>query len=94
MRVIGLLGILVLLGIAYLLSNNRKAIKTHTVIWGLGLQLLFAIIILKIPMVRSQFSNIDIIFKKLISFSDAGSDFLFTSFIPEVGYHAAISHTS
>ena len=90
MRVTGLLGIIALLGIAYLLSNNRKAIKAHTVFWGIGLQLVFAIIILKIPIVSSQFSNIDTIFKKLISFSDAGSDFLFTSFIPEVGYHAAM----
>ena len=90
MRFTGLIGILALLGIAYLLSNNRKAIKPRTVLWGLGLQLLFAIIILKIPFVKNQFSNIDGIFKKLISFSDAGSDFLFTSFIPDIGYHAAM----
>ena len=45
MRFTGLIGILALLGIAYLLSNNRKAIKPRTVLWGLGLQLLFAIII-------------------------------------------------
>ena len=90
MRFTGLIGILALLGIAYLLSNNRKAIKPRTVLWGLGLQLLFAIIILKIPFVKNQFSSIDRIFKKLISFSDAGSDFLFTSFIPDIGYHAAM----
>ena len=90
MRFTGLIGILTLLGIAYLLSNNRKAIKPRTVLWGLGLQLLFAIIILKVPFVKSQFSNIDDIFKKLISFSDAGSNFLFTSFIPDIGYHAAM----
>ena len=90
MRFTGLIGILALLGIAYLLSNNRKAIKPRTVLWGLGLQLLFAIIILKIPFVKNQFSSIDGIFKKLISFSDAGSDFLFTSFIPDIGYHVAM----
>ena len=90
MRFTGLIGILALLGIAYLLSNNRKAIKPRTVLWGLGLQLLFAIIILKIPFVKNQFSSIDGIFKKLISFSDAGSNFLFTSFIPDIGYHAAM----
>ena len=78
MRFTGLFGIVALLGIAYLLSNNRKAIKPRTILWGIGLQLLFAIIILKIPFVKSQFSNIDGIFKKLISFSDAGSNFLFT----------------
>ena len=90
MRFTGLIGILALLGIAYLLSNNRKAIKPRTILWGLGLQLLFAIIILKIPFVKNQFSSIDGIFKKLISFSDAGSNFLFTSFIPDIGYHAAM----
>ena len=90
MRFTGLIGVLALLGIAYLLSNNRKAIKPRTVLWGLGLQLLFAIIILKIPFVKNQFSSIDGIFKKLISFSDAGSDFLFTSFVPDIGYHAAM----
>lgn len=90
MRFTGLFGIVALLGIAYLLSNNRKEIKPRTILWGIGLQLLFAIIILKIPFVKSKFSNIDGIFKKLISFSDAGSDFLFTSFIPEVGYHVAM----
>ncbi len=90
MRFTGLFGIVALLGIAYLLSNNRKEIKPRIIIWGIGLQLLFAIIILKIPFVKSQFSNIDGIFKKLISFSDAGSDFLFTSFIPDVGYHVAM----
>ena len=90
MRFTGLFGIVALLGIAYLLSNNRKEIKPRIIIWGIGLQLLFAIIILKIPFVKSQFSNIDGIFKKLISFSDAGSNFLFTSFIPDVGYHVAM----
>jgi len=90
MRLHGLLGIVIILSMAYLLSNNRKAIRVDTIIWGIGLQLLFAIIILKVPFIESQFSNIDSIFKKLISFADAGSDFLFTSFIPEVGYHEAM----
>ena len=90
MRFHGFLGVITILSMAYLLSNNRRAIKTDTIVWGIGLQLLFAIIILKVPFVESQFSNIDSIFKKLISFADAGSDFLFTSFIPEVGYHEAM----
>ena len=58
----GLIGILSLLGIAYALSNNREAIKPRTVFWGIGLQLLFAVIILKIPFVKSQFSKVDNIF--------------------------------
>ena len=70
MRLHGLLGIVIILSMAYLLSNNRKAIRVDTIIWGIGLQLLFAIIILKVPFIESQFSNIDSIFKKLISFAD------------------------
>lgn len=90
MRLNGLIGIIILLGIAYALSNNRKAINTRTVIWGIGLQIFFALIILKIPFVKTQFSFIDELFKKLISFSDAGSNFLFQSFVPGVGYHEAM----
>ena len=80
MKITGLIGIALLLGIAYALSNNRKAINARTVIWGIGLQIFFAIIILKIPIVKAQFSFIDKLFKRLISFSDAGGDFLFKSF--------------
>ena len=90
MNLQGLTGILVLLGVAYLLSNNRKEIKIQTVLWGLGLQFSLALMILKIPFVKSQFSILDRIFRKVISFSETGSNFLFESFIPDVGYHAAM----
>lgn len=87
---IGFIGILSLLMIAYALSNNREAIKFETVFWGLGLQAFFGIIILKIPFIKSQFFFVDKIFKTLISFSDKGSDFLFSSFVPGIGYHEAM----
>ena len=86
----GFIGILALLMIAYALSNNRKAIKFETVFWGLGLQAFFGIIILKIPFIKSQFFFVDKVFKTLISFSDKGSDFLFSSFVPGIGYHEAM----
>ena len=88
----GITGILVLLGIAYLLSNNRKEIKIRTVLWGLGLQFSLALMILKVPFVKSQFSILDRIFRKIISFSETGSNFLFESFIPGVGYHVAMTN--
>ena len=86
----GVIGVIVLLGIAYLLSNNRKMIDTNIIIWGLGLQISFAFIILKTPLGEYIFTYLNNIIVKLISFADAGSDFLFTSFIPEVGYHVAL----
>ena len=45
-RMISAVGLLVLLGIAYACSNNRRAVNTRTLVWGVGLQLLFAVIIL------------------------------------------------
>ena len=87
---LGFIGILALLMIAYALSNNRKAIKFETIFWGLGLQAFFGIIILKVPFIKSQFFFVDKVFKTLISFSDKGSDFLFSSFVPGIGYHEAM----
>ena len=86
----GVIGVIVLLGIAYLLSNDRKMIDTNIIIWGLGLQISFAFIILKTPLGEYIFTYLNNIIVKLISFADAGSDFLFTSFLPEVGYHVAL----
>ena len=79
-RFIGILGILVLLAIAFAMSNNRKSIPWRLVIWGLGLQFIFAIFILKTPIGQPFFGAIDTAIKKILSFSDAGSDFLFQSF--------------
>ena len=87
---IGLLGIITLLGIAVAMSNNRKQINFRIVGWGLGLQLIFALFILKTPMGKPVFGFFDKVISKLISFSDAGSDFLFTSFVPDVGFHPSL----
>jgi len=86
----GILGIIVLLGIAFLLSNNKTLINKNIIFWGLGLQISFAIIILKTSFGKTLFFYFNILIVKLISFADAGSDFLFTSFIPEVGYDQAL----
>ncbi len=79
-RLIPFLGIAILFGIAWLLSNNKKAISARLVVWGLGLQFLFALFILKTPIGKPFFSAVDRFIQKLLSFSDAGSDFLFKSF--------------
>ena len=65
---IGLLGIVVLLGIAVAMSNNRKQINFRIVAWGLGLQLLFALFILKTPIGKPLFGFLDKSISKLISF--------------------------
>jgi len=89
-RFTGLIGIVVLLVIAFALSNNRKQINMRIIGWGLGLQAIFAIFILKTPIGGPLFGFLDKAVRKLVSFSDAGSDFLFKSFVPDVGYHVAM----
>ena len=86
----GILGILTLLAIAYAMSNNRNRISFRTIYWGLGLQFIFAVFILKTPLGKPIFSFLDKIITKLISFSDAGSDFLFKSYVADVGVHPSL----
>ena len=76
-RFIGILGIISILGIAYLLSNNRKKIDAKLIFWGLSLQMFFAILILKVPGGKWVFDKIDTIIKKILDFSIEGSKFLF-----------------
>jgi len=76
-RLIGFLGIAAILGIAYLMSNNRKAINYRVVYWGLGLQITFAIFILATPLGKPVFMFLDQGINKLLSFSDEGAAFLF-----------------
>ena len=86
----GILGILTLLAIAYAMSNNRNRISFRTIYWGLGLQFIFAVFILKTPIGKPIFSFLDKMITKLISFSDAGSDFLFKSYVADVGVHPSL----
>jgi len=75
----GLLGMLVLIAIAYLFSANRKAISWQVVYVGLGIQLLLAICILWVPGVQTVFEFVGKIFVKIIDFTMAGTTYLFKS---------------
>ena len=86
----GLIGMILLLGIAFILSNNRRKINYRIIGWGLSLQFIFGILILKTPLGKPLFGFFDKVITRLISFSDAGSDFLFKSLVPGVGYHEAM----
>src|SRR5690349_14971500 len=53
-----LTGLIVIMTIAYLFSTNRRAIDTRTVAWGLGLQILFALIVLKTAVGQQVFKSL------------------------------------
>ena len=55
-RFTGIIGIIVIFGIAYLMSNNKKAINLRLVLSGLGLQILIAVLVLKVPLITSFFA--------------------------------------
>lgn len=76
-RFIGIVGIAVLLSIAYIFSVNRKAIRWKTVLWGLGLQLTFALFVLKVPFGQVALKAISDAITLLISYADRGSSFVF-----------------
>ncbi len=76
-RLIGLLGIVLILGCAYALSNNRKAINYRTVGMGLLLQALLALFILKTPVGKAMFGWLGRAVTKVLSFSDEGAKFVF-----------------
>ena len=86
----GLIGIFLILLIAFLMSNNRKAINHNTVIWGLILQLSLAILIILTPIGKPFFQWFDTAIKTLIAFALEGTNFLFKSFVPEVGFHVGL----
>src|SRR3972149_4056417 len=73
----GLLGILVLMGLAYAASTDRRAIRIKTVAWGLGLQIVFAFLVLKFEYGRRIFEHAGEAVKWLLSFSYEGSKFVF-----------------
>lgn len=76
-RFTGILGIGLILGIAYLMSNNRKAINYRTVGMGLLLQLLLALFILKTAVGKGLFKTVGDAVTKVIDFSQEGAAFVF-----------------
>ena len=76
-KITAFFGIFVLLGLAWLLSNNKKKINFRIIIWGLLLQLIFAILILKTGPGQAVFMYARAFITKLLSFTDAGASFLF-----------------
>ena len=73
----GGLGIGVMLGVCYLLSNNRGAINWKLVLGGRVLQLVLAILILRVPLIYGFFQVIADAFVALLGYAEAGATFLF-----------------
>ena len=76
-RFTGILGLVTMLGLAYAFSTNRHAIRLKTVAWGLGLQFVFAVFVLRIDAGRQAFQKAGDVVNRLLSYAFAGSQFVF-----------------
>jgi CNT family concentrative nucleoside transporter len=76
-RFTGILGLFAMLALAFIFSSNRKAIRFKTVAWGLGLQFAFAVFVLRVDFGRHMFQVIGDAANRVLSYSFAGSSFLF-----------------
>ncbi len=72
----GIIGMVVLIGLSYLLSANRKKINWTTVGFGLLAQLMLAIGVLYIPFVKSAFEFVGGLFINVLNYTNEGSKFL------------------
>jgi len=70
-------GAIVILGIAYAFSTARRAINWTTVAWGLSLQVLFALIVLKTSLGQRVFATLGAYITKLLGFAGVGASFVF-----------------
>lgn len=66
-----------MLGMAFIFSTNRRAIRVKTVAWGLGLQIAFAVFVLRVEFGRRMFQMIGDAANRVLAYSFAGSEFLF-----------------
>ena len=76
-RFAGLIGIVVLLSLAYIFSTDRRAIRAKTVLWGISLQFVFAVIVVRFTFGQSAMKYAGDAVTKLLSYAFEGSKILF-----------------
>ena len=76
-RLISLVGLIAFIGIGYIFSNNRKLIPWHTVLWGISLQLILGVFILKSAIGLTIFQFLGAVVRQFLDFSDEGAKLVF-----------------
>lgn len=79
MHLTGLLGVGVILGLAYAFSTSRKNVNWRIMGWGVGLQVLFAFLVIKFEYGQKAMAAAGDAVNKLLSFAQAGASFVFGS---------------
>src|SRR5690606_26505975 len=73
----GLIGIILILGIAYIFSNNKKKINLRLVVSGIALQVLIGVAVFKVPFIKSFFTTMGKGMEKIEGFAKEGANFVF-----------------
>jgi concentrative nucleoside transporter, CNT family len=76
-RLMGFVGLLTMMSLAFAFSANRRAIRVKTVAWGLSLQFVFAVIVLRLDAGRNALQTAGAAINRLLEYSFAGSEFVF-----------------
>lgn len=76
-RFFGIFGIVFIFLVAFLMSNNKRAINLKTVVTGFLLQILLAVFVLKTSVGQHIFDSIGKFIRKILEFANQGSDFMF-----------------
>lgn len=76
-RFISLLGLSVFVCISYLGSNNRRLVPWNTVLWGIALQLVLGVLLLKSEIGLKTFQFLGSVAEQFLDFSDAGAKLVF-----------------
>src|ERR1700740_743674 len=76
-RFTGILGMMTVMGLAYVFSDNRQAIRYKTVAWGLGLQIVFAFLVMRWEYGRFFFERLGAAANWLLDFAYYGTSFVF-----------------
>ena len=84
------LGVAVLLSICWACSHNRRRINWRLVASGIGLQLLLAFLMLKVPVVEAGVKLVATLFVKIIDFSMEGTRFLFGELVTDEVINATL----
>jgi CNT family concentrative nucleoside transporter len=85
----GLIGVVLILGIAFLFSNNKRKINVRLVLSGLALQLAIALLIMQVQPVRNFFTTVGKGMQKIEQFAKKGTDFVYGGIVVDNGAYPA-----
>lgn len=80
-RLMGIVGMATMIGIAWLLSNNRGRVSWRLVWIGVALQAVLGVLVLKTGVGRALFDGANVVFTRLLAFTDEGARFVFGNLV-------------